>query len=84
MKIELKNFHHNSLTIALSKDTIKAKKDNLLWKNADISTIKSIFVLKGIFSETIYAYVSAWHIWVILVIWVNGGNFTTSLFKTNP
>ena len=44
----------------MSKGTIFEKKKTILQKNADLSKIKQVLVLKGIFSETkyiVYTYV---------------------------
>ena len=54
MKTELKNPQHSSHTITLSKSTIFAKNTDFLQKNADISKIKWVLVLKIMFSETTY------------------------------
>ena len=43
---------HSSHTIALCKDTIFAKNTDFLQKNADISKIKGVLVINGIFSKT--------------------------------
>ena len=50
-QVELKNLHHSSYAIALSKGTI------FCYTNADISKIKEFLELKGIFSETTYVCV---------------------------
>ena len=46
-----------SNTIAFVKGTIFAKKHLFFVKNTDVSKIKRILVLKGIFSETAYVCV---------------------------
>ena len=53
MKIEPKNLQHSSQNIALSKDTIIAKRMLIFFKKtADISKFKRALVLKDMFSET--------------------------------
>ena len=62
LRTELKNLQHNSQIIASSKGTIFAKNANFLQKNADISKIKGVLVLKTIFSETTCVCTSGfWH-----------------------
>ena len=59
IKAELKNLKDSLYTIALSKGTNFAKNTDFSKKNADISKIKGVLVLKGIFlyigTETAYA-----------------------------
>ena len=54
MKTELKNFQLISHTIVLTKGTVFVKKCRFFSKNADISKIKGILILKGVFSKTTY------------------------------
>ena len=62
MKTELNNPSHSPHTIALSKGTIFAKNVDFLQINANISKIKQALALKGIFSETKYAFVLTYQI----------------------
>ena len=48
---------------ALSKGSVFTKKRWFFTKNGDISKIKKVLVLKGIFSETIYAWALTCQIW---------------------
>ena len=53
LKTEVKNLYHSSHTITLSKGNIFDKKYGFFTiKNANISNIKGVLVLKIIFSET--------------------------------
>ena len=49
-------------TIPLSKDPIFDKNADFLHKNADISKIKGVMGLKGIFPKTTYVYVLTYQI----------------------
>ena len=62
-KTQLKNLLNSSHIIALSKNTIPAKKYCFLQKHAGISKIDGVLVLKGVFSETTYVCVLAYQIW---------------------
>ena len=61
LKTELKIFN-TAPTLSLSvKVLFLPKRANFLQKNADISKIKTVLVLKGIFSETAYVCVLTHH-----------------------
>ena len=57
MKTELKNSKHVSHTIPLSQYIIFVKMVIFLAKNADISKVMRILILKATFSETKYVCV---------------------------
>ena len=62
MKTELKNLQHSSHAISLSKLAIFAKMLIFAKKNADISNIKLVLVLAGIFSKIKYLCVLTYQI----------------------
>ena len=58
-KKELKDLYYNSHTIVLSKGAIFVKNAEFLQKNADISNIKVVLVLKGMFYKFAYRHTCA-------------------------
>ena len=69
MKTELKNLLRSSHTNDLSKGTIFYKNAYFFVKNADISNIKEVLVLQGIFFETTYVLVltTKFEVWTIIL-----------------
>ena len=78
LRTKLKILKHSSRTITLSKDTIFGK------KNTDISKIRRVLVLQGIFSETRYSCVKFEVSSIILKSLRQGDNFTPPPPQNKP
>ena len=61
-KLKNRKKKRSSHTIAWRKAIIFAKKMQISWKNADISKIKELLVLKNLFHETTYVCVLTYQI----------------------